>query len=264
MKAYDVNDEISTNSDERSVSEALSTVKGPSLEFLYSQTKLIMGRMVDYKELRMMYAAAIKVVKTKLEILNTEFNLQYHRNPISSVQTRLKSTASTMAKLTKLGSAITIDSIEEKINDIAGVRVICSYIDDIYMIADAITKQHDVELITKKDYIKAPKENGYRSLHLLIKVPVFLSDRNVDMKVEVQIRTIAMDFWASLEHQLRYKQTFDEDCELSKELKLCAEIINSTDEKMLSLRERVEALQDGVSDDEKLFEKFSKFDLPIE
>lgn len=132
-----------------------------------------MGRMVDYKELRMMYAAAIKVVKTKLEILNTEFNLQYHRNPISSVQMRLKSTASTMAKLTKLGLPITIDSIEEKINDIAGVRVICSYIDDIYMIADAITKQHDVELITKKDYIKAPKENGYRSLHLLIKVPVF-------------------------------------------------------------------------------------------
>ena len=132
MKAYDVNDEISTNSDERSVSEALSTMKGPSLEFLYSQTKLIMGRKVDYKELRMMYAAAIKVVKTKLEILNTEFNLQYHRNPISSVQTRLKSTASTMAKLTKLGLPITIDSIEEKINEIAGVRVICSYIDDIY------------------------------------------------------------------------------------------------------------------------------------
>lgn len=247
-----------------SLSRAVSVMQDKSLTFLYNQTKMLMGRMVDYKELRMIYACAMKVVKTKFEVLNTEFNLQYHRNPINSVQTRLKSTASIVSKLAKANKPLTIDSIEENINDIAGVRVICSYIDDIYMIADALLKQYDVTLITQKDYIKNPKSNGYRSLHLIIRVPVFLADKSIDMKVEVQIRTIAMDFWASLEHQLHYKQNYGEMNEIVEELKECAETINATDRRMLEIRTKMETLADKPSEDEILFEKFSKFDMPIE
>ena len=249
---------------EPSISRALSIIPDSSFTFLYNQTKMMMGRMVDYKELRMIYACAMKVVKTKFEVLNTEFNLQYHRNPINSIQTRLKSTSSILSKLTKANKPLTIDSIEENINDIAGVRVICSYIDDIYLIAEALLKQHDVTLITKKDYINTPKENGYRSLHLIVRVPVFLADKSVEMKVEVQIRTIAMDFWASLEHQLHYKQNYGEMDELVDELKECAETINATDKRMLELRMKMEALADKPTEEEILFEKFSKFDMPIE
>lgn len=256
--------EWENDSSDPSISRALSVIPDSSLTFLYNQTKMLMGKMVDYKELRMIYACAMKVVKTKFEVLNTEFNLQYHRNPINSVQTRLKSTSSIVSKLVKMNKPLTIDSIEENINDIAGVRVICSYIDDIYLIADALLKQHDVTLITKKDYISNPKPNGYRSLHLIIRVPVFLADKSVEMKVEVQIRTIAMDFWASLEHQLHYKQNYGQMDELVGEMKECAETINATDKRMLDIRMKMEALADKPTEEDILFEKFSKFDMPIE
>lgn len=232
-------------------------------KFLYDQSKLIMGRMIGYKDLRMIYASAIKVVKTKLEILSTEFSLRYHRNPISAVHSRLKSTASIMKKLDKLGCKMTLESIEDKVNDVAGVRVICSYVDDIYLIADAITKQSDVELLLEKDYVASPKPNGYRSLHLIVKVPVYLSDKRVDTKVEIQIRTIAMDFWASLEHQLRYKKDSPDADVIVDELRECAESINSADVKMSELRLRMESMEEKSSDDE-LFERFSKFDMPID
>ena len=144
---------------------ALATLSEETMNALYHQTKLIMGKLVDYKELRMIYACAMKEIKTKLEILNTEFNLQYHRNPINSIQTRLKSTTSIIEKLVKMNKPIDIESIEENIHDIAGVRVICSYIDDVFLIADALLKQDDISLVVKKDYITSPKASD-RNIHL--------------------------------------------------------------------------------------------------
>ena len=233
-------------------------------EWSSSNENIFPMNFAEYMQEMQVYRAAIKEIQTKLEILDTEFEVKYDYNPIHHIESRLKTPSSIFKKLKKDNMPLTIEAMREDLNDIAGVRVICNYIDDARRIAEMLIAQDDITLIKKKDYISNPKENGYRSLHLVLAIPIYLSGGRRNVRVEVQIRTIAMDLWASLEHQLRYKQTFDEDCELSKELKLCAEIINSTDEKMLSLRERVKALQDGVSDDEKLFEKFSKFDLPIE
>ena len=161
---------------------------------------------VEYKELRMMYACAIKEVQTKFEVLETEFKVRYQRNPISSIQTRLKSSSSIIEKMIRKGIPFSIENLEEQIHDLAGIRVICSYVDDIYALAQALTGQDDITLIEEKDYIKYPKPNGYRSLHLIVSVPVFFSQQKRQIKVEVQIRTIAMDFWASLEHQMKYKR----------------------------------------------------------
>ena len=235
-----------------------------SASSLYNQTIQIMGRMVDYKELRMIYACAIKEVRTKFEILNTEFNLRYHRNPITSIQSRLKSTASILSKISYLKKDPNIESIKENIHDIAGVRVVCSYIDDVFLIAEAFLKQDDIKLIVKKDYITAPKENGYRSLHLIVEVPVFLAERRVDMKVEVQIRTIAMDFWASLEHQLHYKQNLEEKELLGDDLQECAKQICEIDKRMMELRKKMEEITDEPTQEQILFEKFRKIDMSIE
>ena len=159
---------------------------------------------------------------------------------------------------------VDIDSVSENIHDIAGVRVICSYIDDVYLVAEALLKQDDITLVTRKDYIANPKENGYRSLHLIVKVPVFLSERRLEMEVEVQLRTIAMDFWASLEHQLHYKTDFDGKDELVDELRRCAETISQTDNDMMKIRSKMETLVDIPSEDEILFERIRKLDTPIE
>ena len=250
--------------DEAVLPTALATIPSSVMNALYHQTKRIMGRIVDYKELRMIYACAMKEIKTKFDILNTEFNLQYHRNPINSIQTRLKSTASIIEKLAKLNMSVDIDSVSENIHDIAGVRVICSYIDDVYLVAEALLKQDDITLVTRKDYIANPKGNGYRSLHLIVKVPVFLSERRLEMEVEVQLRTIAMDFWASLEHQLHYKTDFDGKDELVDELRKCAETISRTDSEMMQIRSKMETLIDIPSEDEILFERIRKLDTPIE
>lgn len=223
----------------------------------------IMTRMVEFKELLMMNACAIKEIRTKLEILNTEFNLRYHRNPIHAINTRLKSLASISHKMEKYGVPFTIESIEENMHDIAGVRVICPYIDDIYTIASALLKQDDITYVEKKDYIKNPKPNGYRSLHLIIKVPVFFADKRKDMTVEVQIRTIAMDFWASLEHQLKYKDGGELDESLNARLKECAVTINETDREMLAIRKQIEAMDDAPTEEELLLERFSKIDMEI-
>ena len=159
----------------------------------------------QFRMLMTYYRCAMKEVVTKFEVLDTEFKLEYNRDPISSISTRLKRTESIMDKLERKGLPFTLAAIEEHIHDMAGIRVICSYIDDIYLIADALLRQDDITLIAKKDYIEHPKENGYRSLHLIVEVPVFLTNHKKPMKVEVQIRTIAMDFWASLEHQMKYR-----------------------------------------------------------
>jgi len=250
--------------DEVLLPTALATMSDAAMDLLYHQTKKIMGRIVDYKELRMIYACAMKEIKTKFDILNTEFNLQYHRNPINSVQTRLKSTASIIDKLAKLNIPVDIENVDEHIHDIAGVRVICSYIDDVYLVAEALLKQDDITLVTRKDYIASPKENGYRSLHLIVKVPVFLSERRLEMEVEVQLRTIAMDFWASLEHQLHYKSDFDGKDELADELRRCAETISRTDDDMMKIRSRMERLADVPTEDEILLERIRKLDTPID
>lgn len=253
---------------EKEVSE-LSVLKGVSpfgddlRKMLYDKTKQVMWTMVEYKELQMTYNCALKEIQTKFEILSTEFNIKNKRNPISSIQTRLKRSESIMKKLMKKNLPVSIENIEKEIKDVAGIRIICSYIDDIYTIADALLKQDDIVLIEKKDYIENPKDNGYRSLHLIVKVPVFLSSGRKDVNVEVQIRTIAMDFWASLEHQIKYKKEIPGQKEITKQLKECSDIIANTDEKMLGLRKQIEAVEDLPTEDDLLVERISKLDVPI-
>lgn len=232
-------------------------------DIMFDQTKRLVGTIVDYKELMMMYTCAMKEIRTKFEVLNTEFNVRYRRNPINAITTRLKRTSSITEKLGRQEQPFSIESIEENINDVAGVRVICSYIDDIYTIAEALLKQDDIILVTRKDYIANPKPNGYRSLHLIVKVPVFFAAQKKEMKVEVQIRTIAMDFWASLEHQLKYKQDISNQQTIISQLKACADVISTTDKKMLDIRHQIEATEDKPTEEEILLEKISKLDVTI-
>ena len=234
-----------------------------SMNYLLSRTKQAMWSMVKYKELQMCYTCALKEVETKFEVLSTEFNLKHKRNPIASIHTRLKRLESIIDKMHRYRVPITLESMEANINDVAGVRIVCSYIDDIYSIADAFLKQDDITLISVKDYIKNPKDNGYRSLHLIVSIPVFFADSKKNVKVEVQIRTIAMDFWASLEHQIKYKSNMPDEEEISLQLKQCAETISSTDAQMLELRKKIEAAEDIPSEEEELFERLRKFDVPI-
>ena len=226
-----------------------------------NQTKRFMDMLVGYRELMMMYTCAVKEIRTKFEVLDTEFSVRYQRNPISAISTRLKHTNSIMAKLERYGYRFSLENVEAYINDAAGIRVICSYIDDIYGIADSLLSQDDITLITRKDYIVAPKPNGYRSLHLIVKVPVFFANFRKDMKVEVQIRTIAMDFWASLEHQLKYKQNIPNQQEIVAQLKECADVISQTDQKMIAIRQQIEAASDAPTEDDILLEKLSRFDI---
>ncbi|MCM1307947.1 MAG: GTP pyrophosphokinase family protein [Butyrivibrio sp.] len=245
------------------ISTELATMTDESSEVVYDQTKKLMSTVVDYKELMMMYGCAMKEIQTKFEILNTEFNVRYRRNPIASINTRLKKTASIADKLNRHELPFSLESIEENISDVAGVRIICSYIDDIYTIADVFLKQEDITLVERKDYILAPKPNGYRSLHLIVKVPVFFADYRKDMKVEVQIRTIAMDFWASLEHQLKYKQIVPDQDSIIAQLKSCADAIAATDQKMLDIRNQIEEMADTPTNEDILFEKLSRLDVAV-
>ena len=186
----------------------------------------IEDNMMPLKRLMAYYRCAIMEVETKFNVLNEEFSLEYDRNPIETIKTRLKSTESIIKKLVRRNFPLTVDSIEANLNDIAGVRVVCSFLEDIYLLADCLLQQDDVKLIQVKDYIKNPKPNGYRSLHLIIEIPIFLKDEKKDMRVEVQLRTIAMDFWASLDHKLSYKKDIPEEEAklLRQELLECAQI----------------------------------------
>lgn len=192
-----------------------------------------------YAELMMMYRGAIREIQTKLEVLNDEFSIRYKRNPISFIKTRIKSPESILEKLQKKNLEITLESIVLNLHDVAGIRVICPFIDDIYDVAKLLTNQDDITLIETKDYIQYPKDNGYRSLHLILEVPVFFSDRKQPMQVEVQIRTIAMDFWASLDHQLRYKKDIENQAQIQADLKECAEIISNTDQRMQIIKYQI-------------------------
>ncbi len=184
------------------------------------------------------YSCAIMEIETKFKVLNEQFSLKYDGNPIESIHSRVKDYDSIIRKVIRKKIPRDLDSIEEKINDIAGVRVVCSFVDDIYRLADCLLQQDDITLIRRKDYIKNPKPTGYRSLHLIVSVPIFLENEKKDVKVEVQLRTIAMDFWASLEHKIRYKKNISPETlsKLSHELTDCAEISASLDSRMQNVR----------------------------
>lgn len=186
------------------------------------------------------YRCAIMEVETKIRVLNETLSQQYDRNPIETIKTRLKHPRSISEKLRRKGLPQTVASIEENLNDVAGIRVICSFPEDVYLIARYLLQQDDVELVSSKDYIRHPKANGYRSLHLIIETPIFLADEKRLMRVEVQLRTIAMDFWASLEHKMRYKKDLNCAEEIAEELKECAEESARLDAKMQRIRARIE------------------------
>lgn len=191
----------------------------------------------EYDILMMRYDSAIREVRTKLQILNDELSLA-QESPISSITARRKKTFSILEKLQRQGFPVSLKSIEENLNDVAGIRVICSFLDDIYNVADMLKAQDDLKVIQIKDYIKNPKPNGYRSYHMIVEVPVFFSNEKRPMRVEIQIRTVAMDFWATLEHRIKYKQDIPNQDEIIEELKQCADTISQTDERMLSIREK--------------------------
>lgn len=192
-----------------------------------------------FEEIMMMYKCAIREVQTKLEVLNDELSVRYNRNPIEFIKTRVKKPISIVKKMQKKGLEINIESMMKNLNDVAGIRVICYFLDDIYDVARWLASQDDVRLLEVKDYIKNPKSNGYRSLHLIVEIPVFFSKGKQMMRVEVQIRTIAMDFWASLDHQLRYKKDVQNSEAIGEELKACADIISDTDIRMQEIREKI-------------------------
>ena len=188
----------------------------------------------------MQYECAMLEIKTKLDVLNTELSLQKSRNPFETIKCRIKSPESIFGKMARNHIPMTVEDMEKNLNDIAGIRVICSFPDDIYMLADCLLAQDDIRLVMKKDYIKKPKPNGYRSLHLIVEVPIFLTDEKKPMRVEVQFRTIAMDFWASLEHKMKYKKHIAKAESISNELFYCAELIAQLDGRMQQIRQKIE------------------------
>ena len=220
----------------------IKSIEGNVISRIYSNNEIkerLQTYTAPYRELMSYYRCAMMEVSTKFNVLDEELPLQYDRNPIEAIKTRLKSPESIMDKLSRRGLPFSAESIEQNLNDIAGVRVICAYISDIYMLRDALLRQDDIVLLQEKDYIKNPKPNGYRSLHLIVETPIFLHDQKKQMRVEVQFRTMAMDWWASVEHKLRYKKPAAPE-EVNSELKECAEISADLDKRLEKLRQRTE------------------------
>ena len=216
----------------------------------------------QWKSVMFLYDSALKEINTKIEILNNEFVHIYNYNPIEHIKSRLKTPDSIVKKLKRYGFEVTIDNMVEKLSDIAGIRIICSFTSDIYQIAEMITKQSDVTVLYVKDYIKNPKPNGYKSYHMVVTIPIYLTDGPVDTKVEIQIRTIAMDFWASLEHKLRYKKDIPADQAQQLQEEAFADVVNMLDVKMFSLNQAIlelaeaQRMQDQeMPDDEEVAEE---------
>lgn len=210
------------------------------LEGVHMELRADNGEGVDsWKEVNLIYNAALKQVETKMEILNDEFQHVHRYNPIEHIKARIKTPESIVKKLKRHGYESTIDNMVKYINDIAGIRIICSFTSDIYRIAEMIEQQKDIQVIMVKDYITYPKSSGYKSYHMIVTVPVYLSDRIVDTKVEIQIRTVAMDFWASLEHKIHYKFEGDAPEYIRNELVECAKLVSDLDIRMLSLNEEI-------------------------
>ncbi len=202
---------------------------------------ILVSQARQFQQVMMMYTCAIREVKTKLEVLNDELSVRNQRNPIEMIKSRVKKPMSIVEKLQRRGLPISLESMVDHLDDVAGIRVICSFVDDIYEVADMLVRQDDITVVAIKDYIKNPKPNGYRSYHMIVEIPVFFSDCKKPMRVEVQIRTIAMDFWASLDHQLKYKKEVVNEKEISEELRQCAEVIAQTDQKMYEIRQQIES-----------------------
>lgn len=220
----------------------IKNIEGNVISRIYSNNEIkerLQTYTAPYRELMSYYRCAMMEVSTKFNVRDEELSLQYDRNPIEAIKTRLKSPESIMDKLSRRGLPFSAESIEQNLNDIAGVRVICAYISDIYMLRDVLLRQDDIVLLQEKDYIKNPKPNGYRSLHLIVETPIFLHDQKKQMRVEVQFRTMAMDWWASVEHKLRYKKPAAPE-EVNSELKECAEISADLDKRLEKLRQRTE------------------------
>ena len=193
----------------------------------------------QFRMAMMMYACAIREVKTKLEVLNDELSIKNQRNPIEMIKSRVKKPMSILEKLQRRGLPVSVESMVKNLDDVAGIRIICSFVDDIYEVAEMLVRQDDVTVIAIKDYIKNPKESGYKSYHMLVTVPIFLSDCVIDTKVEIQIRTMAMDFWASLEHKIYYKFEGNAPGYISRDLRECSDIVSMLDAKMLQLNEAI-------------------------
>ena len=212
----------------------------------------LMRKAAPFLNLMMKYECAIMEVETKFNVINNEFSTNHNRNPIESIKTRLKEPLSIIEKMKRKGFPITMESMEENLFDIAGIRVICPFIDDIYILKKMLLSQDDIKLIQEKDYIKNPKENGYRSLHIIIEVPVFLSSGKSNMKAEVQLRTMAMDLWASLEHKLKYKKNIDSaNAEsIAQRLKACAVLSSDLDIRMQEIRNDIDSKGSGNDEDE--------------
>ncbi len=201
----------------------------------------------NWQTTMLLYNSALKEVGTKLEILNDEFQHIHQYNPIEHIKSRIKSPGSIVRKLKNKGLESTIDNMVQYVNDIAGIRVICSFTSDIYRIAEMLSNQSDLRVLSVKDYIENPKESGYKSYHMIVSVPIYLSDSVVDTKVEIQIRTVAMDFWASLEHKMNYKFEKNAPEHIKRQLYECAEMVSVLDDMMLSLNEEI---QEAQSEDE--------------
>ena len=209
----------------------------PDVKLQKNEIKTLMQNYaLPYRELMSYYRCAMMEVETKFNVLNEELSLQYDRNPIETIKTRLKSPESILEKLHRKNHPVTVDSIEQNLNDIAGVRVICAFPSDIYQLEEAFLKQDDIRLVERKDYIAKPKSNGYRSLHLIVEIPIFLHDHKRLMRVEVQFRTISMDWWASLEHKIRYKKGLQESDHVDQELFECAKMSAELDSRMEKLQ----------------------------
>ena len=219
-----------------------SMTDSEAMDWLYQKSEKFIRLMAYYR-------CAMMEVETKFNVLNEEYSLQHDRNPISSIRSRLKSPQSIGEKLRRKDAPLSIEAIEERLNDVAGVRVVCSFPEDVWMLAEAFLKQDDVTLIDRRDYITHPKPSGYRSLHLIVAIPIFLADEKRSMKVEVQLRTIAMNCWASLEHQLRYKKDRGMTEKMVSELALCARLSAELDQRMDALRHAIEGdAPTGTSD----------------
>ncbi|MBQ7825550.1 MAG: GTP pyrophosphokinase family protein [Clostridia bacterium] len=221
-------------------------LRGPAavdLDIIPSDSEHVFAEEGVYQSVMMRYHCAILEMRTKLEVLSRDMSVRYRRNPIEFIESRLKKPSSIARKLEKMGYEVTVQNMTEHLSDIAGIRVLCAYIDDIYEIARMLAHQKDVEIITVKDYIKHPKDNGYRSYHMIVEIPVYFSDAVRPVRCEIQIRTIAMDFWATLDHDMQYKKQVEDAEQIMQELKDCADIIHQTDEKMMRLRERIHRIE---------------------
>ena len=221
-------------------------LRGPAavdLDIIPSDSEHVFAEEGVYQAVMMRYHCAILEMRTKLEVLSRDMSVRYRRNPIEFIESRLKKPSSIARKLEKMGHEVTVENMTKHLSDIAGIRVLCAYIDDIYEIARMLAHQKDVEIITVKDYIKHPKDNGYRSYHMIVEIPVYFSDDVRPVRCEIQIRTIAMDFWATLDHDMQYKKQVEDAEQIMHELKECADIIHQTDEKMMRLRERIHRIE---------------------